>query len=64
MALPSLRPDKRWGYFPAGSVAWRLTKEKFLSNVTFLNEAKLRFGYGTMGNNRIRRLFIPEYIRQ
>jgi TonB-linked SusC/RagA family outer membrane protein len=46
-------PDKRWGYFPAGSVAWRMTKEKFLSNVTFLNEAKLRFGYGTMGNNRI-----------
>ena len=46
-------PEERWGYFPAGSVAWRLTKEKFLSNVKFLNEAKLRFGYGTMGNNRI-----------
>jgi TonB-linked SusC/RagA family outer membrane protein len=46
-------PKERWGYFPAGSIAWRITKEKFMSNVAFINEAKLRFGYGTMGNNRI-----------
>ena len=56
-------PDERWGYFPAGSIAWRLTKEKFLSKVNFLNEAKLRFGYGTMGNNRISDyLYLNTYI--
>ena len=56
-------PDERWGYFPAGSIAWRMTKEKFLSNVKFLNEAKLRFGYGTMGNNRISDyLYLNTYI--
>jgi len=47
-------PDNRWGTFPAGSVAWRVSKEKFMEKVDFVNEMKLRFGYGTMGNNRIR----------
>jgi TonB-linked SusC/RagA family outer membrane protein len=47
-------PENRWGTFPAGSIAWRITKEKFMENVNFLNELKLRFGFGTMGNNRIR----------
>lgn len=47
-------PDRRWGTFPAGSIAWRVKREKFLENVAFINDLKLRFGYGTMGNNRIR----------
>jgi len=46
-------PERRWGTFPAGSVAWRLKREKFMENVDFINDMKLRFGYGTMGNNRI-----------
>jgi TonB-linked SusC/RagA family outer membrane protein len=46
-------PDKRWGMFPAGSIAWRIKREKFLQNVDFINDLKLRFGFGTMGNNRI-----------
>ena len=45
--------DKRWGTFPGGSVAWRVSKEKFMENVTFINDLKLRFGYGKIGNNRI-----------
>lgn len=47
-------PENRWGTFPAGSIAWRISREKFMENVGFINELKLRFGYGTMGNNRIR----------
>ena len=39
--------------FPSGSVAWRFTKEKFLNNINWLNEGKLRVGYGAVGNNRI-----------
>lgn len=39
--------------FPSGSVAWRFTKEKFLNNIKWLNEGKLRVGYGAVGNNRI-----------
>lgn len=43
----------KWGYFPAGSVAWRVKKEKFMENVGFINDLKFRFGFGTVGNNRI-----------
>jgi TonB-dependent starch-binding outer membrane protein SusC len=39
--------------FPSGSVAWRFTKEKFLNNIKWLNDGKLRVGYGAVGNNRI-----------
>jgi len=44
---------KQWGYFPAGSVAWRVKREKFLENVNFINDLKVRLGFGTVGNNRI-----------
>ena len=47
------KPGNQWGYFPAGSVAWRVKSEKFMQNVTWLSEFKLRYGIGTVGNNRI-----------
>jgi TonB-linked SusC/RagA family outer membrane protein len=47
-------PENRWGVFPAGSIAWRIKKEKFLQKADFINDMKLRFGIGKMGNNRIR----------
>lgn len=40
----------KWGYFPAASAAWRITQEKFLKNVSWLNEMKLRADYGETGN--------------
>jgi TonB-linked SusC/RagA family outer membrane protein len=46
-------PGKKFGFFPGGSVAWRVKKESFLENVEFLNDLKFRFGIGTVGNNRI-----------
>ena len=46
-------PSKRWGYFPAGSFAWRVKKEKFMESVNFISDLKLRAGYGVVGNNRI-----------
>ncbi len=46
-------PDQRWGIFPAASVAWRLKEEKFLSKVDFINDLKIRGGFGLVGNNRI-----------
>jgi len=46
-------PGKQWGYFPAGSFAWRVKKEKFMDNVKFISDLKLRAGFGTVGNNRI-----------
>ena len=46
-------PGRRWGYFPSGSFAWRIAKEKFMANVKSVSDLKLRLSYGTVGNNRI-----------
>ncbi len=55
-------PGKQWGYFPAGSVAWRIKNEKFLKNVDFISDLKIRAGFGQVGNNRIADyLFLTTY---
>jgi hypothetical protein len=38
-----------WGTFPAISVGWRLKEESFLKDVSFINDLKLRVGYGVTG---------------
>ncbi|RKR81479.1 TonB-linked SusC/RagA family outer membrane protein [Mucilaginibacter gracilis] len=43
----------RWGYFPSGSFAWKLSDEKFMQNFKALSSIKVRLSYGTSGNNRI-----------
>lgn len=43
----------RWGYFPSGSVAWRMEQEEFLKDVSWLNQLKLRLSYGVTGNQSI-----------
>jgi TonB-dependent starch-binding outer membrane protein SusC len=46
--------ENRWGYFPSGSFAWRVSQEKFFDQYTqVVNDLKLRVGYGKAGNNRI-----------
>lgn len=44
--------ETRWGLFPSVSGAWRISEEDFF-NVSFINELKLRAGYGTTGNSNI-----------
>ena len=46
----SFGPNQKYGDFPAASVGWVLSKEKFLEDSKFLNFLKLRFSYGTTGN--------------
>jgi TonB-dependent starch-binding outer membrane protein SusC len=43
----------KWGYFPAGSVGWKLHKESFFNNADWLSKLLLRASYGASGNNRI-----------
>lgn len=45
--------NKKYGVFPSAALAWRMSDEKFLSSLTFLNELKLRASYGETGNNNI-----------
>ena len=43
----------RWAYFPSAALAWRMDREKFLKNVRFISDSKLRLSYGITGNNRV-----------
>ncbi len=44
----------KYGFFPAFSAGWRISEEAFMaSSKTWLNELKLRIGYGVVGNDRM-----------
>lgn len=43
--------NNKWGNFPAISAGWNLHKEDFLSNVSFIDQLKVRLGYGVTGNS-------------
>ena len=43
----------RYGFFPAVSAGWRISEEKFMANLKFINELKLRGSYGELGNDRV-----------
>jgi len=45
--------NKKYGVFPSAALAWRISDENFLQNLSFLNELKLRASYGETGNNNI-----------
>lgn len=46
-------PNHRWGFFPSGAVAWRMSKEDFMRRVKFVSDLKLRASWGLTGNNRV-----------
>jgi len=53
-------PNNRTGYFPSGSVAWRILEEDFMSGLRqsdVMSNLKLRASYGVTGNDRI-----PDYL--
>lgn len=57
-------PDNKFGYFPSGAIAWRISKENFLKNVKWISDLKLRGSYGLTGTQNIgdqmyRTLFTP-----
>lgn len=43
----------QWGYFPSAAVAWKISEEDFLRNISWLSQLKMRLSYGETGNNRI-----------
>ena len=43
----------RWAYFPAATVAWRMEQEKFMKDVRWVDQLKLRAGYGETGSQSI-----------
>jgi TonB-dependent starch-binding outer membrane protein SusC len=52
-ASANFGPGKKWGYFPSGSLALRLSQMSFLKDSESINNLKLRLGYGESGNQSI-----------
>ena len=58
LATASMRHDgsskfganNKWGNFPAVSLGWRISKESFMHDITWINELKLRGDFGITGN--------------
>jgi len=47
-------PGKRYGFFPAGSIGWRISEEPFMKKaMPFVDQLKLRFSLGKTGNDKI-----------
>jgi TonB-linked SusC/RagA family outer membrane protein len=43
-------PGHKWGYFPSGAVAWKISEENFFRNIRAINVLKLRLSFGKSGN--------------
>ena len=43
--------NNRWGTFWSVSGGWRISKEPWMDNISWINDLKLRVGYGITGNN-------------
>ncbi|UHG90475.1 SusC/RagA family TonB-linked outer membrane protein [Spirosoma oryzicola] len=46
-------PNRQFGFFPSGSVAWRLSEESFMERFDFFDDLKVRASYGFTGNEQI-----------
>lgn len=52
-ATSRFSPESRWGNFYSIGASWSAMREKFLSNVRWLTDLKLRVSYGTVGNDEL-----------
>ncbi|MDO8898901.1 MAG: TonB-dependent receptor [Bacteroidales bacterium] len=45
--------NNKWGWFPSASFGWRINREAFMEEVSWIDDLKLRVGYGVTGNQEI-----------
>ena len=43
----------RWGFFPSAALSWTISNEPFMENTRWIEQLKLRYSFGTAGNNNI-----------
>ena len=46
-------PNNRWAGFHSAAASWRFTNEKFMKDIKWLSNGKLRIGWGQTGNSNI-----------
>ncbi|MFK8061130.1 MAG: SusC/RagA family TonB-linked outer membrane protein [Polaribacter sp.] len=54
--------DKRWGNFYSVGASWRIDQEKFMEDVTFIDNLKLRASYGEVGNENVGNFFLYQAL--
>ncbi len=62
-ASTSFGPNNQNGFFPAASVAWRISEEDFFAGIPTVSELKLRASYGVLGNDNISAFQYAELYR-
>jgi TonB-dependent starch-binding outer membrane protein SusC len=50
-------PAQRWGNFPSAALAWKVSQEPFMKDVSIIEDLKVRAGWGKTGNQEI-----PDYL--
>lgn len=56
-------PNNKYGNFPSASIGWRMSSESFMQGISWLNDLKLRVGYGILGNDNTADFgFITSYV--
>ncbi len=45
--------SRKWGYFPSGAFAWRVSDENFIKQIKVISDLKFRASYGVTGNQEI-----------
>jgi TonB-linked SusC/RagA family outer membrane protein len=48
-----LAPGHKWEFFPSFALAWKMQEETFLKNFSWIDEFKLRYGFGVTGNSSV-----------
>ena len=48
-----LSPNTRWGFFPSLSLGYKLSEEKFMKSMSWINDLKIRASWGQVGNQNI-----------
>ncbi len=46
-------PDKRYGFFPAGSIGWVISEESFMKKASWIDFLKVRASYGLVGSDNV-----------
>ncbi|MDR0939428.1 MAG: TonB-dependent receptor [Mediterranea sp.] len=49
-----LADNNQWAFFPSAAIAWRINQEEFMKDIKWVDNLKLRLGYGQTGNSSIR----------
>jgi TonB-linked SusC/RagA family outer membrane protein len=52
-ASSKFAPQNRWGVFPSVAASWTISNESFMRGLFNVDQLKLRYSFGTAGNNRI-----------